>query len=450
MTTESSQEVRTLSHALCVEALERICSSTELKRATRLRDFLRYVGLRSLEPSSPQISEQEIGINVFERRDSYDTSADNIVRVNASELRKRIAAYYATEGIHESILLEIPLRSYTPVFSLRAAEPDNGVAPAKPVAAPDFPDTGRSAPAAQASATRPRPLLYFAFALSLVLAAACLYFFQQDRALQNQLYGWKSNPTLGPFWTGILESPLQTDVVIADSSFSQVEDFLKRPISLNDYLNHRYTDQIQSSNLNPELKNYLQIVSSRDTGSLGDFHVAQKIINLDPLSKRLHLQYARDFQPHAIRTDNVILIGSNHSNPWCSLFQDRLNFILDYDSDRGEMLVTNRNPAVGESAVYVTHVDPNSYQGYGIIDYIPNNSRTANVLIIAGTTAEATEAAGEFITTEETLHRFQDQLHVRTIPYFELLLKTTKLLGTPMSAQIIGYRTFPDPPIDSH
>jgi hypothetical protein len=70
--------------------IERVAASEQFSRSTRLRDFLLYVGKQSLKEGCPEIHEQEIGARVFGRPASYDRSADNIVRVNATELRKRI------------------------------------------------------------------------------------------------------------------------------------------------------------------------------------------------------------------------------------------------------------------------------------------------------------------------------------------------------------------------
>src|SRR5579862_5305306 len=78
----------------CWALLERIVASPQLRRAARMREFLLYVGRRSLKEGSDQIPEQEIGSEVFGRPASYDTNADNIVRVNATDLRKRVEAYF--------------------------------------------------------------------------------------------------------------------------------------------------------------------------------------------------------------------------------------------------------------------------------------------------------------------------------------------------------------------
>jgi hypothetical protein len=100
----------------------RVAASAQFARSSRLRDFLLYVGNQSLKAGCPEIHEQEIGAKVFGRSLAYDRSQDNIVRVNATELRKRIDQYFANEGAHETLVLEIPRGAYRPVFHRRTLQ----------------------------------------------------------------------------------------------------------------------------------------------------------------------------------------------------------------------------------------------------------------------------------------------------------------------------------------
>src|ERR1039457_689723 len=114
----------------------RVAASAQFARSVRLRDFLLYVGNQSLKAGCPEIHEQEIGAKVFGRSLAYDRSQDNIVRVNATELRKRIDQYFATEGAHETLVLEIPRGAYKPVFRRRLPGVQNGSAAAAEVLHP--------------------------------------------------------------------------------------------------------------------------------------------------------------------------------------------------------------------------------------------------------------------------------------------------------------------------
>ena len=104
----------------CWALLERVAASEQLRRAARLQELLLYLGKRSLKDGFSRIQEQEIGSKVFGRPESYDTSIDNIVRTNVSDLRKRIQTYFNAEGLHEPLVMEIPRGSYIPVFRKRA------------------------------------------------------------------------------------------------------------------------------------------------------------------------------------------------------------------------------------------------------------------------------------------------------------------------------------------
>src|SRR5207245_1279770 len=110
--------------------VERILSSKEFQRATRLREFLHYVVDRKLADSAREITEVLIGQRVFGRPPMYNTGEDSIVRTEARILRQRLGRYFSDEGLAELIVLEIPKGSYVPVFQRR--EPPAPSSPVKP------------------------------------------------------------------------------------------------------------------------------------------------------------------------------------------------------------------------------------------------------------------------------------------------------------------------------
>jgi hypothetical protein len=40
------------------------------------------------------------------------------------------------------------------------------------------------------------------------------------------------------------------------------------------------------------------------------------------------------------------------------------------------------------------------------------------------------------------MEAFRNALHAKTVPYFEILLKTSRLSGTSFSAEMLAYRTY--------
>ena len=61
-----------------------------------------------------------------------------------------------------------------------------------------------------------------------------------------------------------------------------------------------------------------------------------------------------------------------------------------------------------------------------------------------GTGAEATEAAGNFLLSENQLSSFKRLLRAEKFPYFEVLLKVASVRGTPLTAAIEAYRSYPN------
>ena len=99
-----------------VSQLERMLSSSHFRASRRSSSFLRYVVLQTLDGFQDNLKERTLGIEVFQREPTFDTSSDCVVRVSASEVRKRIAQYYQDPGRQQELRIELPLGSYVPQF----------------------------------------------------------------------------------------------------------------------------------------------------------------------------------------------------------------------------------------------------------------------------------------------------------------------------------------------
>jgi hypothetical protein len=97
--------------------VQRILNSAGFVRSTRLSDLLTYVARKALTGKLDEITEQQIGVNVFGRPADYSPAEDNIVRSHARLVRQRLESFYAESTL--SILLTIPKGGYVPVFTPR-------------------------------------------------------------------------------------------------------------------------------------------------------------------------------------------------------------------------------------------------------------------------------------------------------------------------------------------
>ena len=101
---------------LVTAQLERILASPPLESSPSLCRFLRYVVEETLAGRSCCLKEYSLGVVAFERGENFDPRIDPIVRVQARNLRGRLGQYYAGPGANDPILIELPKRTYVPVF----------------------------------------------------------------------------------------------------------------------------------------------------------------------------------------------------------------------------------------------------------------------------------------------------------------------------------------------
>ena len=93
--------------ALC----QRIMESGVLGRSKNYSALLEYLVQCSLSGKSPK--EIEIAVDVFNRGDSFDVSADSSVRVYIHQLRKKLDAYYQSNEKDTVFRIVIPKGQYT-------------------------------------------------------------------------------------------------------------------------------------------------------------------------------------------------------------------------------------------------------------------------------------------------------------------------------------------------
>ena len=101
-----------------LEQLEKIVLSEEFATSPRKRKFLRYIVEKTLDGKASSIKGYAIGVDVFDRGDSFDPQLDTIVRVQARNLRKALKLFYLTEGRSDKVRVDIPKGRYVPRFSL--------------------------------------------------------------------------------------------------------------------------------------------------------------------------------------------------------------------------------------------------------------------------------------------------------------------------------------------
>jgi hypothetical protein len=413
MTPEAIPAGKTTDHR--AELVGRILRSRHFHKTTRLREFLLYVTDRVLNEPGVEIHEHEIASNVFRREFDPRAGDDTLVRVQASQLRKRLERYFANEGRDEAWRIEIPMGNYAPVF--------------------------RQAPIAIAPPARPpgrswrRIALMAVPVLALSAVAAGIAFRRGALAPPARSYQKL-------FWSQLFRANQRTDIVLADSNLAVIQDILDSPAGVLEYSEQSYWGEVEKI-ANPELRRLARRIMGRRHTSFADAVLSHRILAAGGNPDTARIVFARDFPVRNLQTNNVILIGSKRSNPWSELLEAPLNFRLSYE--KGTKFVQNRSPQPGEPAVYPV-IEGGAgvpHQGYCLIAFLKNAGNSGNVLILAGTEMEGTEAGGEFVLSEQWLSRLHNETGLKPdagFPHFEVLLRTSRVAGASLRLEFVAHR----------
>ena len=173
--------------------LELLVQDDVFRSSRRSVAFLRYIVEQTLSGAAGQIKERTIGVEVFDRKPTYDTNLDHIVRTAATELRKRLAIYYGDEAHRTELRMGLIPGSYIPRFTLPHTDPPAEHPPAEP------PLTTHPEPElAVAQPRRRTPLLTLAVSAAILLSAALGYAWLHRSTAQDL------------FWKPVLDTPARS------------------------------------------------------------------------------------------------------------------------------------------------------------------------------------------------------------------------------------------------
>jgi hypothetical protein len=409
--------------------VDRLAASTYFNKSARLRDLLVYLTERVLEDEAVEIHEQEVGYRVFGRARDYDTAADNIVRVHASMLRKRLDQYFAAEGATEPTVIEIPRGNYAPVFRERPKEVAEAV-----VVAASVPGT---------------PQLPTTRDWRLMLAVTCAFVFGVTtvvlllREPPRPAAVSSSGPTVRQFWGQILRPDRVTDVVLDDAAVALYQELSGHAVSLNEYFDRSYLRRIpaaaEAAGLNSETATSIILrrqSSFADTSFMWKLMQAGRNLNAQP-----NLRFARDYSFRDLKANNAILLGNGRSNPWVQPFEAQLGIQWEFDRADGVYYpVDTKQP----DRSFRPGKPGEAHEGYFSLALMPNLGGSGKVLLIAATGGSATSAAADFLVDERALQDLRGRLpgaKSTDFPQFEALVKTQGRSGAAREVSVVACRS---------
>jgi serine/threonine-protein kinase len=96
-----------------------------------MRRLLEFIVEHSLSSPTEPLKEMTLGMELYASNGDFDPRITSVVRVDGTRLRTKLLEYYATEGVADPIIFDLPKGSYAPLFreaSSRADRPCAAVA----------------------------------------------------------------------------------------------------------------------------------------------------------------------------------------------------------------------------------------------------------------------------------------------------------------------------------
>jgi hypothetical protein len=373
------------------EHLDRVVESPAFKGSERSREFLIVIVEKALAGHFEELKERVLGVELFGRATFYDTGEDAVVRVTASDVRKRLLRYYSESEGKSDLRLEIPVGSYIPDFHWTPSEPPVEEPILPPEREPIF-DIALVAPIVPERHISWKLILctIAGFALGILVSV-----------IGARLWG-SGGTEKGLPWSALLQSGRRLQIILRDTEISKMQNFVGYSLSLPNYANHKYLPP--DFQVPPDLSRMLQSFRGLSMGA-ADVSIALGVAKRASKSQQVSILPARSVQLKDFRTDdNFTILGSPRSDPWVSLFQDHLDFQFLYDAAAAREIIKNLKPHKGELPIYRPSAKGfDTGEAFGIIAFLGNPNQSGHVLLLAGSSAEATEAAARFVQNQDSI-----------------------------------------------
>jgi hypothetical protein len=430
--------------------LEEIVTGAAFKGSQRSQVFLRHVVESALRGEFEELRERSLGITLFDKAADYDTAEDAVVRVTASDVRKRLLQHYGKAGLAGAIRIELPSGSYLPEFHF--SQPVEEATPQEPGAS----GTGAVSVAATGTPLEVAPLAEAPVSVPAAKPASFPWRTVALLAVATQVasLGWwyfggrQRQAEAAPNFisSALSQQPGPVQVVVGDDGLLLIEVLLGRRFTLTEYENLQYLsapEALTKKGLGP----FWSSLSTRQLTNLGNMQNAARVAdNLRSHGRTVSVRHARQVNARDLRSGNFIILGSSHANPWAELYDSARSSFQFEDATPGQWaVIRNRQPKEGEPAAYEVQRDGRTGRmvTYAQVSLVENHARNGRVLLIAGQSTSATELAGEFLLRSDSAALVTRRLGLseRTpLPDVEMIFRVRELNQHGESVELIACR----------
>lgn len=402
--------------ALIREQLRRLLAHPLFTNSKRYPVLLAYTVEQALIGNAGELKERTIGVEAFGREPNYDVNLDPVVRMTASEVRKRLIQYYYSPDHAGELVIELPVGSYVPSF--REPESHRFAATAATSPAQDSESLPRDATASAVrgpdSATDARFHVNRWVMIALGFTLASLIGFGAGRL-------WLPRPASAPNQPSNLErfwAPIT-------STSSRVTYCLGEP---NDAVDLRVRTTFGVT----------------EDGSLNVYDVvtlARSIVPLVPRNGEFRVLAASATGYAQLREGPFVLIGA-FDNPWTMRLTQDLPIGFEYDNNLRKVVDRKSSDKRFWTLRWAV---PNTKlaEDYAIVARFHDKITGQPVIVLAGILGEGTEGASEVVSNPVYLNQLIERAPRNWENLnMEAVIQTHVIQGHPGPPTVIAVETW--------
>jgi hypothetical protein len=432
--------------------VKEVIEGAEFKGSPRCGRFLQYVVDRALIGDFEALKERAIGTVLFGRSQSYNNADDAIVRVTASDVRKRLRQHYGQNGARSEFRLDLPAGAYVPEFKRGRRRPTTRIESANlphpgdlsselndPSAAlPDVELVSCPLPTTQPIA--PKPTARPRWQLAVILLSSVILVF--STVVLVRLLPTKAKTTDVLPWSTFFHSEHRTLLIVSDPDIAKIQRITGNHLSVADYAHHNYLPEPNKLTLDERriIDENMQGYSTAAVDA-GFSSVVGALARTN--SENIPVRGARFIDLSVVETDdNFIFLGSPVSNPWSSMFNNQLDFQFVVDPKFSLERIRNLHPRPHEEIWYTgTSLGQAVEEEFAIVAFVQNLSQKGQVLLLAGEGEQGTRAAGAFVTDLPRLSTELQKCGINPrgpVRHFEFLLRLTTIAGSMDHSEVVA------------
>jgi hypothetical protein len=412
--------------------LDRILSSRFFKDAIRGRQFLEYIVRYKLEGHTDPIKERTIGTEVFNRPVGYQTGDDSVVRVQASEVRRRLEQFYQADGTGAKVRIELPIGSYSPVFRTpdehESSKPSDSIEPAPVEQQPESVKfRWRRLPALA--------VLGLIFCLVVVVSILVRNYFSGPRAA-SAVTTSSADAELTSFW----KQPSSSNGIVV--AFTNPEFLESDSGKLLPYSGFTIGDRGSAApEPNGPAKRGVTSSAGRGervyfengfTGTGEVFAVNDLAQMLHGMSVKMNLFRSQALQASEFTDHDIVFLGSPSRNVILAKVKLPKRFVFHNPPALWQNQIEDTLAHSPSPRIYGIVRDPSSHEivsDYGVFQVFPGPSSGHRIILLAGLTTTGTQGAAVFATSADGISQVRHALGLAGRPndplpeYFECLVR---------------------------